>query len=455
MKRLFNHIIRICLVTFIVSGLIKGQSNDRNITVHRFHEIDTLLSNPGKGWMVFQRVPRGTPRFPGSVGYWRFDWADLQPGPTTYNWAILDSSINAWKASGRKFSFRIETADPHTRGIYSSPKWLFDQGCRSFADTGGGDAVHGDKHLIRIEPDYSDPIFLSAHEKFIAELGKRYDGNPEIEFVDIGSYGLWGEWHTTHPVDLNTRKKIVDMYINAFKKTPLVMMTNDSEALAYAMSRGTGIRRDGIGSSWDIQSWSEMAKAPNSLINDEWKKAPVVFEWYGEYQYLKTCDHCSFDAGLKFMTDNHVTYINDNIGNAPDAVFSQLRVLGEKSGYRFVLKEISHPSTVNRAGSLNVHMVWENSGVAPIYRNYPIQLYLIDSVQNIIATMQVDGNVPSWLPGTHPIDATISVSQALKVGKYTIGVSMVDPITKKPAIRFPINAPDRNGIFYVSEVSVQ
>ena len=100
-------------------------------------------------------------------------------------------------------------------------------------------------------------------------------------------------------------------------------------------------------------------------------------------------------------------------------------------------------------------MIWENTGVSPIYRNYPIQLYLIDSNQNIIATKQIEGNVPSWLPGIHPIDATINVPQALKVGKYTIGVSMVDSITKKPAIQFPINAPDINGIFYVSEVSIQ
>jgi hypothetical protein len=28
---------------------------------------------------------------------------------------------------------------------------------------------------------------------FIAALGKRYDGTPGMEFLDIGSYGIWDE----------------------------------------------------------------------------------------------------------------------------------------------------------------------------------------------------------------------------------------------------------------------
>jgi hypothetical protein len=347
------------------------------------------------------------------------------------------------------------TTNPHARGYFSSPKWLFDQGCHSYEYETSGDAVQGLDKEKRLEPDYSDAVFLSAHGKFIAELGRRYDGNPDIQFVDIGSYGLWGEWHTSHPVDLTTRKKIVDMYVNAFTKTPLVMMTADSAALLYAVSRGTGIRRDGVGSVWDIQSWSKSVTYTGSPVNEVWKKAPVVFEWYTNYDYLGKCDHCSFDAGYQFMLDNHVTYINDNIGGVPDSVFSRLHMLGERSGYRFVLKEISNSGTVGRGGSLAVQMVWQNTGVAPIYKNYPMELYLIDSLQNVIVTKRLDLDLRTWLPGAHSIDATMQVAQSLKVGNYRIGVALVDSSTKRPAIRFPINAPDRNGIFYVSELSVR
>ena len=404
--------------------------------------------------MIWQLFPHDRPRFQSTVANWRFDWNDLQPEPTSYNWKMLDSAIDAWKIKGMKFSFRVITTNPHARGYYSSPKWLFDAGCRGFEYAGSGDAVQGGDKVKRIEPDYSDAIFLSAHGKFIAELGRRYDGNPDIAFVDIGSYGLWGEWHTTHPVDLTARKKIVDMYVNAFTKTPLVMMTADSAALMYAVSRGTGIRRDGVGSVWDVQSWSHSVMFPDSPVNEVWRKAPVVFEWYANYDYLRKCDHCSFDAGFQFMLDNHVTYINDNLGNMPDSVFSRLRMLGERSGYRFVLKEISNSSAVGSGGTLDVQMIWENIGVAPIYKNYPIELYLVDSLQNVVFTKRLDRDLRTWLPGAHSLDVTMNVPRTLKTGKYAIGIAMVDASSRKPAIRFPMNAAETNGIYHVSEVIV-
>jgi hypothetical protein len=454
MRQLLDRIVSLSLVVFFSIGIVQGQANKQNLTTRYFHEIDTLLSNPGKGWMLFQPFPGSAGRFPTSVAYWRFDWNDLQPAPTTYNWAILDSLVGACKAKGIKCSFRVMTANANSRGYYCSPKWLFDEGCRSFEYGGSGDAVQGGDKVKRLEPDYSDAIFLSTHGKFITELGKRYDGNPDIGFVDIGSYGVWGEWHTPHPVDLATRTKIVDMYVNAFTQTPLVMMTADSAALLYAISRGAGIRRDGIGSVWDIQSWTKSVAYTGSPVNEVWKKAPVVFEWYANYEYLSKCDHCSFNAGFQFMLDNHVTYINDNLGPIADSIYSRLHTLGEKSGYRFVLKDISHPSTVNPGGSVDVHMTWQNTGVAPIYKSYRIQLFLIDSLQNVIVTKQLDLDLRTWLPGAHSSGTTMEIPETLNVGKYTIGVAIVDSITKKPAIRFPINAIEKGSIYYVSEVSI-
>ena len=52
---------------------------DDNWTQVRFREVDTLFANPGQGWMS-QSAPKGeTPRFPCSVVYIRFDWADVEP----------------------------------------------------------------------------------------------------------------------------------------------------------------------------------------------------------------------------------------------------------------------------------------------------------------------------------------------------------------------------------------
>lgn len=36
-----------------------------NWVVQHFHEVDTLLANPGQGWMSQSRSSRSSPRFPG------------------------------------------------------------------------------------------------------------------------------------------------------------------------------------------------------------------------------------------------------------------------------------------------------------------------------------------------------------------------------------------------------
>jgi hypothetical protein len=52
---------------------------------------------------------------------------------------------------------------------------------------------------------------------------------------------IWGEWHSTHPAPVAVRKQIVDMYLQAFPKTPLVFMSDDVEVMGYALAHGAGI----------------------------------------------------------------------------------------------------------------------------------------------------------------------------------------------------------------------
>ena len=47
-------------------------------------------------------------------------------------------------------------------------------------------------------PDYEDTRLREAIGRFIAALGRRYDGDPRIGFITAGLLGAGGEWHT-HP----------------------------------------------------------------------------------------------------------------------------------------------------------------------------------------------------------------------------------------------------------------
>lgn len=419
----------------------------------RFRETDDVFQNPGKGWMCGASAK--APRFPCSVVYVRFNWVDAEPEEGRFDWALLDGPLAAARARGAAVAFRVMTANAHSRGYYSSPKWLFDAGCRSFEyQVGGDDPTSGGVRIPRIEPDYSDPLYLARHANFIRELGKRYDGNPGVEFLDIGSYGIWGEWHTRHPVAWETRRQIIDMYLDAFKRTPLAMMSDDAQAMAYALPRGAGYRRDGVGSPSHEKTWIGSLKYKDVPgFADAWKRAPVVFEWYGDYSYLQKREW-SFDRAVQFMLDNHLTIVNDNVGKVPPEAMPKLLELARRSGYRFVLREVSHAAKVRGGGTLAVKMRWGNTGVGRIFRAFPLEVYLLDGAGKVAAQVRSLADQRSWLPGDYGFTERLDVPAGLKRGDYALAVAMVDG-EGKPAVKLAIDAPETDRMYRVSTVNVQ
>jgi len=442
----------------ILAGTSAAASAD--LIVKQFKETDETFRNPGQGWMTMQQMPpkdAGEGRFPYSLAYFRLNWLEIEPEEGKYNWHAIDNSINAWAKRGVHVSFRIMTANAHSSGYYCSPKWLFDAGCKSFdyAEK-GADAMKAGSTITRIEPDYADPIYLQKHGQTIAALAKHFDGNPNIEFIDIGSYGIWGEWHTEHEVPISVRKQIIDMYTGSFHKTRLVSMTDDAEALNYALSKGTGIRRDGVGSPWHEASWIGSKKY--SIVHglaDQWKIAPVVFEWYGPYDYMQQ-QKWNFDKAIAFIKANHVTYINDNIGQLPPDQLAKLQQLGNVAGYRLVLREISHEEKIARGGTLNVAMKWANVGVGKLYRRHPLVICLIDANGAVACQQeQCEIDTTQWLPGKAEVTATLQIPATLKPGLYTLGVALIDPDTQTPAIRLAIDAPQTERLYRVGELRVE
>jgi hypothetical protein len=71
-----------------------------------------------------QRRPNPEPRFPCSVVYIRFTWADVEPEQGKYNWQVIDYVIAAWKPRGAAVAFRVMTCNAHSASYYASPKRL-------------------------------------------------------------------------------------------------------------------------------------------------------------------------------------------------------------------------------------------------------------------------------------------------------------------------------------------
>jgi hypothetical protein len=231
-------------------------------------------------------------------------------------------------------------------------------------------------------------------------------------------------------------------------------MTDDQEGLSYALANGVGLRRDGVGSPWHEQNWIGSKKYANIPdMGNVWKKAPVVFEWFGDYDYLKS-KNWSFDAAVNFMVSNHVSMINDNIGNVPPEAMPQLEKLARLAGYRFALREISHEKTVLSEGTLNVKMKWANVGVGKLYRPFKLEISMRNSADQAVATIIADADPRDWLPGEREITSTIRIPN-VPSGTYTLTVAITDPAHQRPSLKLAMDAPEKDGWYSVGSVMVE
>ena len=78
-----------------------------------------------------------------------------------------------------------------------------------------------------LTPDYEHPALRKVLRQFIAELGRKYDGDPRIGFITAGLLGHWGEWHTYPQEKLFASKavqaEVLDAYAAAFSATHVLL----------------------------------------------------------------------------------------------------------------------------------------------------------------------------------------------------------------------------------------
>jgi hypothetical protein len=245
------------------------------------------------------------------------------------------------------------------------------------------------------------------------------------------------------------------MYLQAFPKTPLVFMSDDVEVMGYALAHGAGIRRDGVGSPWHEQNWIGSPRyAGVQGMADTWKKAPVVFEWYGDYDYLKS-QGWSYDAAVNFMLNNHVSMINDNIGRVPPEAMPQLEKLARLAGYRFVLREVAHEKTMQRGATLDVTMKWANVGVGKLYRPFELRLSLCNAAGRTVITTKANTDPREWLPGEREVAAVVQIPAGLERGDYTLAVALIDPANPGRTLNLAMDAPAKDGWYLVSQARVE
>lgn len=443
-------------------------------------ETDEILANPGMGWETFHHTSkqdRSLPAWlPSTIQYARWGWGELEPEPDRLNTDFLDRVLKETHDSGQKLAFRVMCCST-TKGHPYHPKWLKEVGGKEMT------AEYGSSTFPI--PDMDDPVVLQRHLDFIKRLGKRYDGHPDLDHVDLGSIGWWGEWHLTGSTKnklptLENRMKVVAEYLAAFKKTPLLMLIGDKDCLNYATQCGAGWRADCLGDMGGFgRNWSHMLKGyPEYIeaagVQDVWQRAPVAWEtcwdirkWVSEGWSLRFI--------FNYALACHASYINNK--SAPVAqgenVRPELERFLRRLGYRLILKELAHPAQAKAGDKLDISMQWQNTGSAPCYKPYRVAYRLMsgDSFQKVFIS---DIAVNHWLPGSialftedffrqpqdlppgeiAKVSSTIALPRDIPSGSYTLAIAVVEADSGKPVVRLGIKGRASDGWYPLSRIEI-
>ncbi len=449
--------------------------------LEKYWDTVKVCKNPHKGWYLHY-FDNGITRygnklqpndyledFPGLNDiYLRLAWSYLEPKEGKYNWEIIDKEINRWTKRGHMISFRITCKETGEQS-FATPEWVKESGAK------GTFITHG-KYSVW-EPDYGNPIFLQKLENFHKAFAARYDGQPWLEYVDIGSYGDWGEGHTFFgskkdwPVEVI--KKHIDIHCKYYRKSLLVISddfvgsrtnVDDSreEILRYIVQKGLTLRDDSISVKWFADHYGKSTLRNPEFFDLFWEHKPVNLELE---HYQATKDQGTWQNGIPFreaIREAHATYIGFHgyprewLAENPQLA----RQLANLAGYWYFLKTITLPEYFQSGKKGFVKLVWENHGVAPAYHRYHLELKLSNPENKAEYTVKLESSDNrKWMPGrvvaeTHGLvlsDAIIPGTYQVKIGLHENWYGKQRPIE----LAFKDELKDKDNFYVVGVVEVK
>ena len=366
------------------SGTEAGMTSSSNANSFAAIQADTIiipfalkrfdgpLSNPHKGFTVptggawtfvpeFEYGPYGSLNNRAwdlvSYGSGYQQWNKLNPAKGVYDWTELEKLLNALAEHNMGYALRVL---PYTPSFIKSdfppqeeydwtPPFVYEMGAKKIQIDLRGTEFHA------YAPVWDDSIYIWAAKEFAKALAEKYDGDPRIEYIDVRTFGEWGEWHTSHilgsvmPAD-SVLKDMLDYYASVFKKTQLVLPSNGfGDVYTHALDLGITKRDDGfIG----------IPGRPDTLLRAYNANLPTIAENIAGYRTMLTYDDLipggtqtwTAERWVDAITTAHLTYyVLDQDNDCGYYFYKDNKALADSMS-----KVIGYNFTVTRAELLTI-----------------------------------------------------------------------------------------------------
>lgn len=426
-------------------------------------DTQTYFPNPGMGWQDDHKHEEIPSLFQETIYYpvrKEIAWRVLNPAEDVYNWSVLDAHLERAVREGKQFSFRVYTMIDFESG-HMVPDWVIEGGA-IITELG--------------DPNYSSCVYQEEWGDFVSALLERYDGDPNIAFIDISGYGNFNEWSwhdhqtewdsvwdeafqagsagpaTMRELDAQARRRLADMFIGGSfnghtcldsagdleivnysyvgaARTQLVMpFAGIKQATQYVFLKSPeiGFRYDCLGRDGDNDSKVE-------LIGERWKDAPVIFEL--------CADSIRLEEIQTLLQAAHGSIVHNNDFSDLGSIYSTISAIG----YRYYVTNASL-QLGDSPGQVLLSMTWQNIGTSPNYpkmgQEFDLHVYLMNEWNEIVTVKILAVDTTQWLPGlVQDVQVSIDMPSDAYVGNYVVRVSLVERRTAEP-IFLAFGTPD-------------
>ncbi len=398
------------------------QGNTTKIT-YALKRFDGPLTNPHKGFTVpteaawtfdpsFEYGPHGFL----NNGAWDLvtygsgyqQWNKLNPAKGVYDWSELEELLDALTAHNMGYALRVFPYSPSfirdnetpEENYDWTPKFVYEEGAKKIT------ARYKDNNANAVVPVWDDSVYLHYAKEFATALAAKYDGDPRIEYIDVRSFGEWGEWHVSNldgskMPSVEIQKDMLKHYASVFKKSLLVLPSDGyGDVYTYALSLGITKRDDcliGIPGTAD------------SLVRAYEANMPTVAENCGGYAimlnytdvipggYLKWTPERWVDA----ITTAHLTYyvLDQDFDDCGYRFYNDNKELADSMtkviGYNFTVTQaelVTVASAADTASTLKITV--KNTGVAPCFFDVYMVAEFVDSTGKALAQIGETVRIP-------------------------------------------------------------
>ena len=374
-------LLGVLLVVGIVLGVGIVHIGRVTGTTYKYSEGSTSLQNPYIGYAPSSDSVSLCEK--ASLVYAEILWSELEPEEGKYNWEAFEQGhhLNRWRDEGKKLVLRFVCDKPGKIAHTDIPQWLYDK-------TGDGvfyDVQYGKGYC----PDYNNEDFIAAHEKAIKEIADHFRNQDFLAYVELGSLGHWGEWHTYYSAGIPrmpetiVRTRYVQHYVTSFDYCKLLMRRPFAE-----LPQGAGVFNDMTGIANDTYVWLDWInkggdynetgeKGALKATPKIWEYAPVGGEFASSVP-ISTMLGKDYDETVELIKNSHMSFIGPMVPylKREDLEFyASSDKLLKYVGYRYRISSLNIKRPFGR-NDYECRIKLTNDGVAPIYFDFTPCIYV-------------------------------------------------------------------------------